>query len=59
MPQEDGIEKLKGTQDFSKEEARALYDRGEDILNILPENIEDAWEEWALNFDVSNCIHIN
>lgn len=58
-PQNEEIEKLRRTQDFSKEEAIALYDRGEDILKISPENIKNAWEDWALKFDVSSSHHIN
>lgn len=50
-PQNGEIEKLKRTKDFSKEDAIALYDRGEDILEIAPDNIKNAWEDWALKFD--------
>ncbi|MCJ1463828.1 hypothetical protein MMC07_002437 [Pseudocyphellaria aurata] len=50
-PQKGVIEKPKRTQDFSKEEFVALYDRGEEILKIGPEDVEEAWEELALELD--------
>ena len=39
---------------FSNEDAEALLEIGEDILNIQPEGIEYAWEAWASKHDV--CI---
>lgn len=41
---------------FTKEDAKVLLEVGEDILNILPENFDDAWIEWAKKHDVGiNC----
>lgn len=50
---------MKKAKGFSKDEERALYDRGEDILKIAPDNFEVTWEEQALKIDVSSSHHIN
>ncbi|KAL8946246.1 MAG: hypothetical protein Q9222_007336, partial [Ikaeria aurantiellina] len=36
---------------FTKEDAEELLSVGEDIINILPEKLEDAWSAWAENRD--------
>lgn len=56
-PRKEVIKKPKRGQDFSKEEIVALYDRGEEILKIGPEDVENAWEELVLEFDVSSSHH--
>ena len=38
---------------FSDDDAEALMAVGDDILNIYPDNIPDAWESWTRDFDVS------
>jgi hypothetical protein len=38
---------------FSEQDAKALLETAEDIQNILPENVEEAWENWARDYDVS------
>ena len=38
---------------FLDDHAEALMAVGDDILNIHPENISDAWESWTRDFDVS------
>ena len=38
---------------FSDDDAEALMTVGDEILNIYPDNIPDAWESWARDFDVS------
>lgn len=38
---------------FSEEDAQALLLHGEDILNIAPESVALAWQEWAKRQDVS------
>lgn len=45
--------KKKRSQKFSDEDAMALFNHGEDILDISPDNTKDAWEAWASKFDVS------
>lgn len=49
-------QETQGNKLFSEEDANTLLDMGEDILNIYPhpENIEDAWEKWAQEHDVSH-----
>lgn len=32
---------------FSREDASNLLENAKDILNILPENLTDAWAKWA------------
>ncbi|KAL9598498.1 MAG: hypothetical protein Q9219_004471 [cf. Caloplaca sp. 3 TL-2023] len=41
---------------FSKEDAEALFAAGDDIINILPDRLDDAWSAWASSRDV--CLHI-
>ena len=38
---------------FSDDDAEALMAVGDDILNIHPDNITEAWESWTRDFDVS------
>ena len=38
---------------FSDEDAEALMVVGDDILNIYPDNVPEAWESWTRDFDVS------
>ena len=40
-------------QDFSDEEAMDLYNRGDEIMKVAPDNIQHAWEAWASKSDVS------
>lgn len=41
---------------FTKDDAKLLLKLGEDIMNILPENLDDAWMKWAEERDVGiNC----
>lgn len=40
--------------EFSEEEAEMLMTFGEDIVKILPERVEQAWEAWTNGVDVSN-----
>ena len=40
---------------FSKEDAEALLLIGEDILDIAPDRVDDAWEAWATHHDVSSA----
>jgi len=49
-------QETQGNKLFSEEDANTLLDMGKDILNIYPhpENIEDAWEKWAQEHDVSH-----
>jgi hypothetical protein len=39
---------------FSSKDAEALLEAGKSIMNVLPERVEDAWEAWADQYDVSN-----
>ena len=50
---------MKKAPGFSKDEEKLLYDRGEDILKIAPDNVEVTWEEQALKIDVSSSNLIN
>jgi GTP cyclohydrolase I len=40
--------------EFSEEEAEMLMTFGEDIIKVLPERVEQAWEAWTNGVDVSN-----
>ena len=39
---------------FTEEDAEALLKAGEEILNIYPDRVDEAWEEWASKADVSS-----
>lgn len=46
---------------FAKDDAEDLIKNGEGILNVLPENVDDAWLAWANSRDVgvkSSMFHI-
>jgi len=38
---------------FSGKDAEALLEVGKGIMNVLPERVDDAWEAWADQYDVS------
>jgi len=38
---------------FSSKDAEALLEVGKSIMNVLPERVDDAWEAWADQYDVS------
>lgn len=41
---------------FSSEDVRNLLENAEDILNILPENLTDAWAKWASEVSLLHTI---
>ena len=41
------------SEDFSEEEAEMLMKWGEDILSVLPEKADEAWEAWTNGIEVS------
>lgn len=44
---ESGLQKSAGGKPFTKDDAEALIRVGEDIMNVLPENVEDSWSNWV------------
>ena len=40
-------------QSFSDDDAEALMSNGDDILDIHPDNITEAWASWTRKYDVS------
>lgn len=42
---------------FSIDDVKALLQAGENILTVLPERADEAWEAWADRDDVSNFKH--
>lgn len=42
---------------FSIDDVKALLKAGENILTVLPERADEAWEAWADRDDVGNFKH--
>ena len=57
-PAQSDIEMARGKEKkkaiFTEEDAEALLKAGGDILNIYPDIVDEAWEEWASKSDVSS-----
>ncbi|KAL9578537.1 MAG: hypothetical protein Q9203_007060, partial [Teloschistes exilis] len=46
-PPRSVIRKSAGSKSFTRDDLEALISVGGDIMNVLPENVEDSWSKWV------------
>lgn len=51
------MRKPAGRKPFTRDDLEALISVGGDLMNVMPEKVEDSWSKWVENQEVRDHLY--